>query len=692
MVKIPFPNRDVNPHSVASPRMSMDDADSSGVQRAMDKVQNAAVRYAHQETERLEKEKALSDATWVTNSVTDMYSNWTQHLQRKQTELGDTDPTGFADGVVSEFKGWQEKALENAPSPEAKLRLLERSNYFGTHLEGQARNFETETRVTRFQGSFDESTNKLANMVITNPDNYELARGELLGMIGNVRVREDGKGGSTGYLPSDAAVKLAKSGESVLAEARVRGIISRDPHKAVQELSAGSLDSRLFANQKEILLNTAKVEINRREAEARARQHEWEANMRGQVEGALKVMDYGLVPNNLPALMKSVKGTKFEPVLQAAQAQSTMLSEFVLKGAGRASGQQYINEMALEVRKNPTPTGVQFLDTLKRVHNNASEQISKDAYSFAIQAGIIKEAPAINWQDKDAAAAGLQARAGLASRLEGTFGPRVNVPFSDEEITQIADHYGAQDATGKIGLLSTLQKNLGDRTIKGLAAKISEKDRIFGIAASTAAEPLGMDVARSMVKGQDIMKQNGDLRPEPSMIQQEVSRVIGSVVKDFPEVQAQITEAAIAVAVERAAKSGMLTKDAVARELGTSLKLVAGGTMQGTKVVGGPLTGWNGSAILPPVRGMSNAEFSSEIVRNMTDETMQKFGNGKPMFGTSGRAFTAKDVSDARFIQSGDGIYRLFMPGQGYIFTEQGETYRFNARALYDARRSPKVE
>ena len=97
---------------------------------------------------------------------------------------------------------------------------------------------------------------------------------------------------------------------------------------------------------------------------------------------------------------------------------------------------------------------------------------------------------------------------------------------------------------------------------------------------------------------------------------------------------------------------------------------------------------FNGQKIIAPKPGMGDEEFD-QFIQLMTNDDLAQFGNGNPVYGNG----AALDVSmlkaeffrtDAHLITVGQGVYRVVIPGQGYVLSDQGGPFEIDMGSFID--------
>lgn len=124
---------------------------------------------------------------WAASAVSQARLEWTQKLSDAQTNAEPNAP-GFTPKMLADFDEYSGKAIENAPTRQAKRfyggRLMELRSHIGEksiQFESQAR---LDWRVDQFTQGIDNSR-KLMN---TDPSQYKIALGEQLAIIDEAAI------------------------------------------------------------------------------------------------------------------------------------------------------------------------------------------------------------------------------------------------------------------------------------------------------------------------------------------------------------------------------------------------------------------------------------------------------------------------------------------------------------------------
>lgn len=164
--------------------------------------------------------------------------------------LGEFDAEEF---LTSTFDPMVEQLAEGSPNDDGARLFRESATRTRTSLSIRGTRFAAASEGEAARLSFENARDSLANAVLSNPDLYESALGQI----------EDALDGADEVLPAEAIANYRSDTRSQIAGARVLGEIRRDPTRALDLLNSGDLDDVLDPNAKASLLNSAFAEQRR---------------------------------------------------------------------------------------------------------------------------------------------------------------------------------------------------------------------------------------------------------------------------------------------------------------------------------------------------------------------------------------------------------------------------------------------
>ena len=125
--------------------------------------------------ERLLAEQQEQDAkTWAGNTLSQAHLDWQQNLADRQA-ASTGSAAGFTPKVLGDFDDYAKQTLENAPTPLAKRFLQQSLTDLRTRIGSQAITFEASARLGDRIDKQTNSINNWANVVFTDPSQYDTA-------------------------------------------------------------------------------------------------------------------------------------------------------------------------------------------------------------------------------------------------------------------------------------------------------------------------------------------------------------------------------------------------------------------------------------------------------------------------------------------------------------------------------------
>lgn len=164
--------------------------------------------------------------------------------------LGEFDAEAF---LTETFDPLVEQLAEGSPNDEGARLFRESATRIRSSLSIRGGRFAAASEGEAARLSFENARDSLANSVLSNPDLYESALGQI----------DEALAGADEVLPADAIADYRTDTRSQIAGARVLGEIRRDPTRALDLLNSGELDDVLDPNAKASLLDSAFVEQRR---------------------------------------------------------------------------------------------------------------------------------------------------------------------------------------------------------------------------------------------------------------------------------------------------------------------------------------------------------------------------------------------------------------------------------------------
>lgn len=186
---------------------------------------------------------------------------------KRQLELQQTakTPDGFGEIALKDFDDASQQLLDSTDNPLVQSFLDRRISDLRESEIGQAARWESETRLRRIDGDLGQAQNTYANLVFSDPRQFESA-------LADANAAIDVAG-----LPLPMADARRASVRSALGRSMVYGLVEKDPWSTAKRLQDGEFDALLDDQARITAFNAAQSEVHRREAEARAQQAEQRA-------------------------------------------------------------------------------------------------------------------------------------------------------------------------------------------------------------------------------------------------------------------------------------------------------------------------------------------------------------------------------------------------------------------------------
>lgn len=210
--------------------------------------------------------------------LADAQAVWSEEFMRRRQGV-QPGAENFTPALLADFDKDSAERLKRAKTPDARAYLQQRLAAVKLSLHNQATAFEAEERV-RFRGaSLDGALDNRRKAAEFNPDEFSTLAAEQ-------RAAVDASG-----LPAPLQASYGQRALEGLADASVRGLIRRDPRAALRELvnekTAVLAVRALNPDDLLQLRSAAQAEVNRRDAEVRARAAESRDALRQAEQDAL---------------------------------------------------------------------------------------------------------------------------------------------------------------------------------------------------------------------------------------------------------------------------------------------------------------------------------------------------------------------------------------------------------------------
>lgn len=451
-----------------------------------------------------------------------------------------------------------------------------------------------------------------------------------------------------------AEVKDSKTEEALTAifRAAIDAALVQDPATARE----------LFETHKDKIDGDVRADIERSIVRVEEQQA---ALLTSTVNDAIAVLGVGKIPPNVINLQAQLRASPGKRAANMARA----LDEAI---EGR-DGVQNFNRMPIaeqmaalqNLREQKVMTGKQArqFGRLQTSHANTIRMLKNDnGLQVAVDAGIIDPTSPLDYADPSS----LRKRRIQAETANEALGVPIAL-IRPGEVTALTTMLEQSEADQIAGVFQSLNQGFGSEALGAIADQIAPKRPDFAVALSAAGTRL--NVAREIVVGAKLVRDNSEVKPSATEIEDSVLSVYGNLFQETPSALAPHIAAATALyAIERVA-SGNFEFDQDKFE--DALERAVGGVIK-----------FNGQNLILP-SGVDEDAFE-ETVEKLTHQTMWDLGNGQPLFG-DGTEFDPElfdrgflGGSDAQLLTVGPGVYRVFLPGLGYVVTPEGELYELD--------------
>lgn len=350
MARIPFIEQQMGGPGVA-------DLVTARPNQAFNQLAQQADRSAGILDELAEREAAIGGA----KALADFRLARVERITKLRTEA--QTPEGHSDLIGTDFDEAAKKLLQAHENPRVQAYLEQRLIDARTNEVADAVVWEAGARIDRAERDAGETVSKYANMVTSNPAQFQSALADVEAMI------------ETAGLPMQSADKMRAAARAQLAQSAVYGQIEKNPSGVLRELNSGTWDEYLDPDNKISAVNAAQSEIKRREAEAKANA--------AQARAELSVDAASLAQSDLLSRQLTGKGVTDPQALATIRAGMTPKQfEKYQAAAARADG---VFKATGDMRAMPQSEIQTHLESLKPKGGEADFADRQAAYTAAQQ-------------------------------------------------------------------------------------------------------------------------------------------------------------------------------------------------------------------------------------------------------------------------------------------------------------------
>lgn len=615
-------------------------APARAVQRAADRLGFAIERREERRRREEERLQRLADANFA-NERASRFRRETSAAFEEARLSDDPFDTGFSAQFSTRMEEIKAAVLEGdeGVSDAGRGLAIQRIDAIADRLFDASLRLQGQAMEAKALDEITGGVNDLSAGVAKDPRFFTQALVSVDALVNDFR----------GALPADTLRDARRLGRQSLVEAQIETLVARrDFAAARRELNDEAFNEDLTPAKRAEL--TRAIDAGEREATAVALR-----KIEGQVKEAVFLLDHGREPGEIvgfDALKAQVKGSAFEPVLDAALEDRARMRTFV--GRSLEDQREAIQGLA---EAGATARNQQLLERFQKIHAATVKGLATDPLGTAAEIGVIGPVTELDFQDP----ASLAARQGQAAAVAAHYG----IPVSPlrkseaEKLKAVIDDTPADDVPT---LFTQLREGFGADGARLVAGQLAADDGAIGLAFELSGQ--GTGAAAAIVEGVRVIADNTDARPSPTDKRPVIRDELGDTFFGDPQALAPFIEAADAVYAARRARTGDFTAFD-ADDYRAALRLVAGGRIDALgEVTGGPVE-FNGDKLLPPVPGMSGAALE-DLMRSLSDVDLELFGNDVPI-DAQGRALGADDIREGRLVTVGFGRYAVIFPGLGVV-------------------------
>lgn len=197
-----------------------------------------------------EQALALEEASFITDSVTSTHAEFTEKFLNAKNTV-EPGAVGFANTLLSDFDSTAGITLEGAPTQESFEIARRAISQFRKQFQTNALEFELAERSSNHIRNLNNALNQASHTVGRDPALFDSSREVLITSLTRIVDQLDPK----------QFEKIKDRIDQTLAESAVRGIIEKDPVKALNVLKDKQFDEFLTPKQMGSLRQSALTKI-----------------------------------------------------------------------------------------------------------------------------------------------------------------------------------------------------------------------------------------------------------------------------------------------------------------------------------------------------------------------------------------------------------------------------------------------
>lgn len=580
---------------------------------------------------------------------------------------------GHTQNVVSQLDDMSANNLGAIKDPKIRAAFAQRYAELRDRVGSQEYGWEAGQRVKKLVTDVDSAGTQYANAQASspNPGAFVQSLHDVQTTIGSLAVDDDTK------------TKLVKEQQRKIANAFGNGLVDQNPQAVVAMLDKGQLNPYLEPEDIKTMRSAADVEIRRRDAAARQKRSQDEANARENIQligkrissGDYSVSDAEFNAAGDDAKKYGLKGPAFD------------LSDWkdkrdvVRETRDWTPGQWHsaINDLSTKQAdgKSTTADGVR-LKHLQELGGPAIDRFNSNPAAAAAAAG--NPEPQVDWSNPDPGA--VQKRIAWARSFAGASGMQ-DIPYLDPDEMKPLRERLAQGGAGQLEVASQLRNTFGTGVGTEIAKQLNKSDKSLQL--FIGLEP---QAAQLVHRGMDALQRNPKLFAGGQGDDVRARDIFNEYAAGIPpEMRDPVYNAAknITAAAGDAVHRSSLEGDEFEATFRNAIQRAAGQVGDGNDRTGG-FVNWNGRrAWLPPAMGQG--EFQQRLSRADAGAWKQA-GAGAPYYmGSNGKL---APLSDVQLKQLGryslesvsPGVYQPVGPDGGHLVDEHGRPWSFDVRKL----------
>lgn len=471
----------------------------------------------------------------------------------------------------------------------------------------------------------------------------------------------------------DAGLLSAVEAENIMADlpantARIeaRRLVIEDPQAYLDRAEEfGKVLDPAEASDLGIAARGAVIaEDTRRRREEETAEKAWAAELKSDVDAAIKILDGGRKVDDLPDLLERTRGTPEHDRLMAAIDGGRATENFALMTP--AERKAFIREERARATKDPSDVG--RLNRLTELDKNLDTEARADVLSYVRDRGIAEVAP-VDISDP----ASVKKRVALAEAAHGEFTPGGTAIryFDQAEADQLGAVLSGGDPDAAVAVIATIGRTFGERAPLALA-QLGEKDPVAHLAGAVALDTGDLTTSRYILQGRKIRAEGNGAKIAPEHRRAVASEFRGQlgtrIMADGRIVQdAAALDLALAAADAHFAATGLGIADPKSAEAKEAYRLSVEAVLarndQGGISRGGSQSVHGLRTVLPGNLDAGQVERALESFGPDLWQGASVTGN-LPVWGASDKALPVTDFSEADreklTVQSlGGGLYAL---------------------------------